>query len=477
MVNYTLDSSSNIVPVSLTDERKGGCEADFSHLLFYKLNQKHWLVIDTFNDVVEIVDNKTKSDVFDCADTTNQYWNYYCIRCSKNKEKLEKLHADILQQAEKEKFNFFVICPTYNCNSRCVYCYQQYNPLLDRRSISLESLAEMLSYVQTQIDEIKSKYPEQFTALGLFGGEPFIKKNKPIVEKVMEFARLNKVSVLPTTNLQEIEEFIDIFIKYRGYFGRICTTIDGDKDYHNSRRKSLITKDSFAKVVSNVNLLLKLQIPVTVTINIDKSNKHKLHNFLQLAKENNWCNNPLVNLEIGRVDDRCYTGTSDDIMSEAELLKYLRDFNEKEAFPNNIKLAFVKTSLALAQHFGFDFNQNERGRKRFHYCWSGTPVDNVQYIDKNLRVFRCTYTVGRDDLALAELKKGEMSANVEMYNRSSFLDKCWNCPLGGYCGGGCSVSTHVDQSRFCQEEQKNFEYLVQEVILPIVWSKFNGVSE
>ena len=45
MVNYTLDSSSNIVPVSLTDERKGGCEADFSHLLFYKLNQKHWLVI------------------------------------------------------------------------------------------------------------------------------------------------------------------------------------------------------------------------------------------------------------------------------------------------------------------------------------------------------------------------------------------------------------------------------------------------
>lgn len=148
----------------------------------------------------------------------------------------------------------------------------------------------------------------------------------------MEFARLNKVSVLPTTNLQEIEEFIDIFIKYRGYFGRICTTIDGDKDYHNSRRKSLITKDSFAKVVSNVNLLLKLQIPVTVTINIDKSNKHMLHNFLQLAKENNWWNNPLVNLEIGRVDDRCYTGTSDDIMSEAELLKYLRDFNEKRRF-------------------------------------------------------------------------------------------------------------------------------------------------
>ena len=55
MVNYTLDSSSNIVPVSLTDERKGGCEADFSHLLFYKLNQKHWLVIDTLTMLLKLL--------------------------------------------------------------------------------------------------------------------------------------------------------------------------------------------------------------------------------------------------------------------------------------------------------------------------------------------------------------------------------------------------------------------------------------
>lgn len=473
MVNYTLDSSSEIVQVSLTDDGKRGCEVDFSHLLFYRLNFEYWLVVDTFNDAVEIVDNETKLDIFDNYDINNPYWNYYSIKCSKNKKKLEELHTNILQQAEKEKFNFFVICPTYNCNSRCIYCYQQYNPLLDRRSISSENLIEALSYIQAEIDKIKRT--EQLIALGLFGGEPFIKKNKIIVEQIMEFARANKISVLPTTNLQEIEEFIDIFIKYRGYFGRICTTIDGDRNYHNSRRKSLITKDPFAKVVSNVNLLLKLQIPITVTINIDKSNKHMLHNFLQLAKENNWWNHPLVNLEIGRVDDRCYTGTSDDIMREAELLKYLYDFNEKEPFPSNIKLAFVKTSLALSQRFEFDFNHNERGRKRFHYCWAGTPVDNVQYIDKNLHVFRCTYTVGRDDLAFAKLKTGKIEANAEMFNRSSFSDKCWNCPLGGYCGGGCSVSTHIDQLRFCQEEKENFDYLIREMILPIIRRKFNDI--
>ena len=476
MVNYTFDSLSDIVAVSLKDNKKGGSVADFSHLLFYKLTPKHWLVIDTFNDVIEIVDNETKESVFDKKDAANPYFGYYGEIFSKDKKKLEKLHADILKKADDEKFNFFVICPTYNCNSRCIYCYQQYNPLLDRKAISQENLTKILNHVQEEINKIKSKPSKQFTAIGLFGGEPFIKKNKPLVEQVMAFARQNKVPVLPTTNLQEVGEFVDTFIKYRGFFGRICTTIDGDKDYHNSRRKSLITKDPFTMVVNNVNLLVKLGIPVTVTINLDKSNKHMLHNFLQLAKENNWWNQALVNLEIGRVDDRCYTGTSDDIMSEAELLKYLYDFNKEEPFPKNIKLAFVKTSLALAQRFGFDFNQNERGRQRFHYCWSGTPSDNVQYIDKNLYVYRCTYTVGREDLAISKLDDKPIAENAQMFDRSSFIDKCWNCPIGGYCGGGCCISSRVNQERFCNEELENFNYLMQNLILPLIRDKFNGIS-
>ena len=477
MVNYTFDSRSKLVPLFPSNERQRCVKADFSHLLFYKVDNAYWLAIDTFNDIIEIIDNDTKICVFENYDATNPYWDYYCRTFSKDKKRLEKIHTEIIKEAEKEKWNFFAICPTYNCNSRCVYCYQQYNPLLDRKSVSEQDLAKIFSYIQKEIKKIKTETPQQFIAIGLFGGEPFIKKNKNIIAEIMEFARLNKVPVLPTTNLQELEEFIDIFIKYRGYFGRVCTTIDGDKDYHNSRRRSLITKDPFAKVVNNVNLLIKLQIPTTVTINIDKSNKHMLHNFLQLAKDNNWWGNPLVNLEIGRVDDRCYTGTSDNIMSESQLLKFLYDYNKKEPLPKNIKLAFVKTSLALAKRFGFDFNQNERGRQRFHYCWSGTPVDNVKYIDKNLYVYRCTYSVGREDLAISNLKSGEIVENVKMFQRSSFLPKCWDCPLGGYCGGGCSVSCYTNQDRFCHEEFENFEYLIQNIILPIIRIKLHEVSQ
>jgi len=472
--NYTIDKNSNIncVFFDAISSTKWCEKGVFSHLLFYKFNSQYWLVVDSFNDKLELVCHETKVSVFDNLNYNDPYWGYYFNVFHRNKEVLLNNYNKQIDKANNTKFNFFVICPTYNCNSRCVYCYQQYNPLLDRRVMSEDDLLCTLNYIQENVDKIREKPSKQLIALGLFGGEPFIKKNKGMIERIMAFARKNKLPVLPTTNLQEIESFLDIFIKYRGYFGRICTTIDGDREFHNARRKSLITTDPFLKVVNNVNLLIELGIHVTVTINIDYSNKSMFYNFLQLAKDYKWWNNELVTLEVGRVDDRCYTGTSDDIMSEAQLLKYLYDFNKENELPNNIKLAFVKTSLPIAKRLKFDFNQNERGRQMFHYCWAGTPVDNIQYIDKNLNVYRCTYTVGRDDLALYNLRDKSVFHNIGMYNRSTFLPKCWECPLGGYCGGGCCVSSSVNQERFCHEELNNFDYLITELVIPIIKSKF-----
>lgn len=237
----------------------------------------------------------------------------------------------------------------------------------------------------------------------------------------------------------------------------------------------MITKDPYTLVVNNINLLLQLAIPVSVSIYIDKANKHMLRDFLNLAYDNHWVDTPLIDLEIGRVEDRCYSGTSDDIMSEAELLKYLYDYNREEPFPKNIKFAFLKTSLAMAQRFGFDFNQNERGRLRFHYCWAGTPYDNIQYIDNKLNVYRCTYSVGRSDLALSNLNDNTFFEKNNFFSRSSFIDMCWNCPIGGYCGGGCSISSHFNQTRLCKEEYENFNFLIHNMILPIIREKMKNV--
>lgn len=216
-MNYTIDSLSNIVPVSTGNHKIGDGVIDFTHLLFYNLTHEHWLILDTFNDALEIVDDATKNSVFDRSDSNNPYWGYYCSVFHRSKNQLETIHADILKKNNDDKFNFFVICPTFNCNSRCIYCYQQYDSSLDRRTVSQNNLEKIFGYIGNNIKIIKNSSPQQFVAIGLFGGEPFIKKNKDIIVQIFDFARLNKIPVLPTTNLQEIEELLNIEDILEGY--------------------------------------------------------------------------------------------------------------------------------------------------------------------------------------------------------------------------------------------------------------------
>ena len=473
-INYTCSIDGCFKPLKDSDLEvsKRFENFSFSHLLFYKFSPSYWLVIDTFNNQIALVCNQTKLEVFDKCNEDNKYFNYYAKLFYRNKKTFELQHDEYLQFRRKERLNFYIICPTFDCNSRCIYCYQQYDKSLDRKSISNENLDFILSCIEKNIVEIRSIRKDEKIAIGLFGGEPFMKCNKECIEKIMHFARENQVPVLPTSNLQEVDDFIDIFFKYRGYFERICTTIDGDKEYHNSRRCSLITEDPFKKVVDNINLLISLRINVTVTINIDSTNKGMLKGFLEVAKDNSWIDNDNVTLEIGRVDDRCYTGTSDDIMLEAELLEYLYNFNKINKFPKNIKLAFIKTSLNLAQRFNFAFNQKEPGRGNFHYCWSSTPCDDVQYIDKDGNIYRCTYTVGKSNFIIGNIF--EENINRDIFKRSSFIEQCWNCPIGGFCGGGCSVSCYVNKERFCKEEKRNFDYLINNLVIPIIQERIKN---
>ena len=41
---------------------------------------------------------------------------------------------------------------------------------------------------------------------------------------------------------------------------------------------------------------------------------------------------------------------------------------------------------------------------------------------------------------------------------------CENCPIGGYCSGGCALSAMSDFERQCAEELDNFDYLVSHTL-------------
>lgn len=356
-------------------------------------------------------------------------------------------------------------CPTYSCNLRCAYCYQQFDPTLDKRVVSDENLSKFLAYAGGMIDKVRAARPERPVVLQFFGGEPFTRPAKPVIKKLFEFCRERKVHVAVTTNGVGVDDFFDILLPYHGYIAKVGVTLDGVGEFHDSRRKSRDGRDTFDGIVRNINVLLRAGIRVMTSLTLDKSNLGQAERFFAFAEAQGWSDNPLVELSVARVDDRKYETGYDAIMSEARLFKELLDLNSRKPFPANIRFAFLKTSLPLAARLRSAFNQNEAGRDKFRYCWSCSGLDSMVYVDSGLDVYRCTYTVGDKRFRIGTLAGGFSTEEWEKHWTWGRRE-CRECPIGGYCSGGCRLSAQKDFERNCREEKANFEYLIEHVVAP-----------
>lgn len=445
----------------------------FDHLLSYEYNNEKNLVIDTFNNELELIDKEVYNELLKTEKLLNEKsLYYYANKFSSPKTKLgmNKINEKYNKYLEKnvEHCYTFAICPTYTCNMRCIYCYQQGNEMLSKSIITEEKLYEIFKYIENEVKKIKLNDSQSYIVIELFGGEAFQNKNRKVIEKIFDFVRKNKYYISSTSNGYEIENFYDLFIKYNKYIATISTTIDGDEKYHNSRRITKDHKGSFNEIVKNIDFLLDLGINVELFTNFDKDNLGELEKILKLIDGKQWDDKSNFSFKIGRVDDRLFETNYKSIISESELLKYVYNLSRRVKFPKNINVAFLRTSLFIAEKFNISFNQNKRGKQLFHYCWATSPIDYVKYIDLNLNTFRCTYTVGREELALGKINSECDKLNI--FNEHGLLnsEQCLECKLGGYCSGGCYLSYNANRDRQCEEEKMNFDNLIQNLIIPLL---------
>lgn len=383
----------------------------------------------------------------------------------------------LIHDAEKEAGRIkaslpfdIAFCPTYSCNLRCTYCFQQADPLLDKRVISAENLAKFLAHADAQASRARTADPKRPVILQLFGGEPFTLATKPVIQEIFAFCRSRKIHIAATTNGTGLGDFLDILLPYHGYVAKVGITIDGVGSFHDSRRKRLDGQGTFDKIVRNVNLLLRAGIKVMTSLTLDRSSIGQAAAFFDFARTQGWIDNPGIELSVARVDDRKFETGYADVMAESELLQALIDLDSRARLPGNVRFAFLKTSHALAKRFHCSFNQNETGRARFKYCWASSDINDIVYVDSALDVYRCTYTPGDKKYKVGSLDDG-FSLDAWHAHGTWGKKECSGCPIGGYCAGGCKLSTQADFSRNCADEKKNFENLIDNVIVP----KLNAV--
>ena len=184
----------------------------------------------------------------------------------------EKLHERALRQAPS-----YIFMPTYDCNLRCTYCYQDHmradcsfkHLLHSMRRPIVDRIFDALPKIE-QLHGLDPRAPRRRN-LGFFGGKPLLAVNRPIVEYIVGKAfETGEADLWAVTNGIEIDAYRELL----GPAGiaRLQITLDGPHREHDKRRVYADGAGSYERIAANITMALELGVAVSVRLNVDCNN-------------------------------------------------------------------------------------------------------------------------------------------------------------------------------------------------------------
>ncbi len=360
---------------------------------------------------------------------------YFYSDPKKEDKILVELYNNYVRKASKRPLRF-VFCPSYQCNLRCIYCFETDLPSNPNKFMSKKILADSLNAAQ----EISKKKSGKIDSVELFGGEPLLLKNKPFVEKILKFASEKDAPITIITNGVSVKEFIEILLPVKDKIEMLQITIDGPPEIHDKRRKYPSGKGSFDHISNNIDLLLKNKIHTNVRINIDNTNIEYIPDLYEYISGKNWIQHPDFSIRLALVTDHTTLDYDNIIIPEEKLLERLiHVYDEHPALEELFGFYLFKPLRHILDIVSGAPNVSPK----FFNCESNLLELNVFCPDGY--IYACGESIGKPELAI-----GKFSPGLEFYpDRKKLwtertilnIKKCRTCCFAPICGGGCAFSS------------------------------------
>lgn len=264
----------------------------------FQLDDESILLINTISSAFDIIDSETYGRIeeikkgysnFDDKDELMQTLikRGYVFEQKEKEQEFIRKYADIHQKyIEKNLVRSFTICPTMGCNLRCTYCFEGDENLSNKKVMTEEQLTIILNYIDTCFNtQTETDTPK--TSISLFGGEPLLPQNMPIVQKTLDFAKARDIEVRIVTNGTTIKYYSKLLKMYDNVIIQI--TLDGSKPIHDVRRIGVSGRGTFDLIESSVDLLTEMKIKTHLRTNINQDNIDSLSELIHLSrKRNGW---------------------------------------------------------------------------------------------------------------------------------------------------------------------------------------------
>ena len=300
--------------------------------------------------------------------------------------------------------------------------------------------------------------------IALYGGEPFLANNYDMICYITKKGKELGFSFSVISNGYDIDKYLD-FLKDNKIFS-FQITLDGISDIQNTRKPHWKNKDSFEKITSNIDHLLKLGFYVVIRINLDYYTLSRIDQLLLFFKERGWYNyeNFEAYYALLRKDvvakDETYKVVKKRL-SQVELFKAYYRHKEEGRLDQKIKCQDYGTYRFLKSLITGHILPYKGS-----FC--GSQTGNIIF-DPLGDLYSCWDVVGIPEYSIGKymptLEFDKIKFKKWFYSDLSESFKCSNCKYVLTCGGGCIIASLRDigtiQFGNCNNYPKLFNNMVK----------------
>lgn len=301
------------------------------------------------------------------------------------------------------------IAPTSDCNFRCGYCFED---------------APKPIYMTDQVEHdlirfIKSHEGIKHLSITWYGGEPLMAYDRMVnITNEIKGLELNFDATVITNGYYLDEKVINSLEEL--HIRTVHITLDGLADMHNRRRPEKCGRDSFTKIIRNIELMraLNSSAKVVIRVNVDKENISEYHRIHAFMKDN--YGDRVVNIYPGFVKKTygiCAYAENNLLSNEEQAQFVLDQYRNYKIMDHTHFLPVISYSECLAR------------------CLNAYLVAPDGYL------YKCWTDLGNKEKCVGNLSNLTYNMNAlakYMVGGDPFSDKkCQVCKFLPVCGGGC----------------------------------------
>lgn len=308
-----------------------------------------------------------------------------------------------------------VFVPTYSCNLRCIYCFEECS---NYNKIRQEDINQIIEFVKNQL---RSNCHYKKMSLVLFGGEPLLCTDECIMLCDALLSISHELGVELNTKISTNAVLVTSQVVQNLFAPsnmRIQITMDGCKQYHDKRRIYRNGTGTYDKILQSIKLINEfgLKDNIDLRINVDKNNIDSLEEvFADVYDKVGY-----IYVGLLRAAGNNKERLSDCISDNDYILKYRPQLEP------------------LFRKYGKQLHYGAFGKK--HAC--ALNSGNSFIFDCNLDVYKCDNLIGQPKYSVGKIVDGLLKKSPEYFNQRTWspfhFEKCRKCNRLPVCTASCA---------------------------------------